>query len=249
VYALGATALAALTGVEPEDLPHRGLAIDVEAALGRGRRPELVSVLRSMVEPDPDRRSARVGPLLARLSGARSDEGRERHRHDKRDKKHERERDKRDGERDKRDERREARDRERADRHERRQREREERRDRALRGAPPIVGLVVSLTLFAVQLALTLTLRVAVPIVLNILSILFGRALSRAASSVSDAGARADAAIGRARAVVRGEAQPPRAEDRVRVEQVEPPKVRIEDRDHDVHEEDEDQDEESRKRR
>jgi hypothetical protein len=93
-----------------------------------------------------------------------------------------------------------------------------------------------------------------VPIVLNILSLLFGRALSRAATSVSEAGQRADVAIGRARAVVRGEAQPPRAEDgaedRIRVEQVAPPKVRIEDHDRDAqaHEEDE-EDEEARKRR
>src|SRR5262249_14534929 len=33
VYAAGATALALITGREPEDLPHRGLGIDVRAAL------------------------------------------------------------------------------------------------------------------------------------------------------------------------------------------------------------------------
>ena len=35
VYAVGATALAMLCGTEPENLPHRGLAIDVAAALRR----------------------------------------------------------------------------------------------------------------------------------------------------------------------------------------------------------------------
>ena len=39
VYAIGATALSMLTGRQPEDLPHKGLAIDVRAALGRSRQP------------------------------------------------------------------------------------------------------------------------------------------------------------------------------------------------------------------
>jgi len=60
VYAVGATALALVTGREPEDLPHRGLAIDVRAALGVGAEPWLVRVLSSMLDPDPDKRAARV---------------------------------------------------------------------------------------------------------------------------------------------------------------------------------------------
>src|SRR6185295_6373321 len=36
VYGVGATLIALVSGLEPEDLPHRGLAVDVEAAL-RGR--------------------------------------------------------------------------------------------------------------------------------------------------------------------------------------------------------------------
>src|SRR5580704_14108876 len=55
VYALGATALTMLTGREPEELPHKGLAIDVGAAL-QGRSPRLVEALASMLDPDPDRR-------------------------------------------------------------------------------------------------------------------------------------------------------------------------------------------------
>jgi hypothetical protein len=68
VYAVGATALAMLTRREPEDLPHRGLGIDVAAALGGQVSPGLVRVLGAMLEPDPDRRPRSLGPLLAQLS-------------------------------------------------------------------------------------------------------------------------------------------------------------------------------------
>ncbi|HXN33744.1 MAG TPA: serine/threonine-protein kinase, partial [Polyangiaceae bacterium] len=68
VYAIGATAIAMLSGCEPEELPHRGLGIDVGAAL-RGRDPRLVRVLERMLEPDPDRRASRIAPLLARPEG------------------------------------------------------------------------------------------------------------------------------------------------------------------------------------
>ncbi len=69
VYAIGATAVAMLTGCEPEDLPHRGLGIDVARAL-RGRNPGLVRVLESMLEPDPERRASRIAPLLVSPSSA-----------------------------------------------------------------------------------------------------------------------------------------------------------------------------------
>ena len=39
VYAVGATALAALSGVEPETLPHKGLRVDVRTALRAARAP------------------------------------------------------------------------------------------------------------------------------------------------------------------------------------------------------------------
>jgi hypothetical protein len=66
VYAMGATALTMLTGSEPEDLPHRGLAIDVRLALrGTGTGERLVGVLEKMLDPDPDRRARRIAPLLA----------------------------------------------------------------------------------------------------------------------------------------------------------------------------------------
>jgi hypothetical protein len=73
VYAIGATALSMLTGRQPEALPHRGLAIDVRAALGGRGSPGLAETLGLMLDPDPDRRPARIAPLLERLErGQRS---------------------------------------------------------------------------------------------------------------------------------------------------------------------------------
>jgi serine/threonine protein kinase len=64
VYAVGATALAALTGVEPETLPHKGLRVDVRAALAGRASPELVTSLERMLEPDPDLRAPSIGAAL-----------------------------------------------------------------------------------------------------------------------------------------------------------------------------------------
>jgi serine/threonine protein kinase len=68
VYAVGATALAALTGADPETLPHRGLKIDVRAALGGRASEGMIATLEQMVEPDPDRRASSVGAALERTS-------------------------------------------------------------------------------------------------------------------------------------------------------------------------------------
>jgi Protein kinase domain len=68
VYAVAATALSLLTGREPEDLPHQGLSIDVEAALRGQVDGRLVVALRGMLEPDPDRRTPSVDAAL-RASG------------------------------------------------------------------------------------------------------------------------------------------------------------------------------------
>jgi serine/threonine protein kinase len=70
VYAVGATALAALTGVEPEMLPHRGLRVDVRTALAGRASPELVAALERMLEPDPDLRAPSVAAALDGLSPA-----------------------------------------------------------------------------------------------------------------------------------------------------------------------------------
>ncbi len=70
VYAVGATALVMMTGRQPEDLPHKGLALDVPAVLGKTAHPTLVSALSAMLEPDPDKRAGQIGPLLGDLRNA-----------------------------------------------------------------------------------------------------------------------------------------------------------------------------------
>jgi tRNA A-37 threonylcarbamoyl transferase component Bud32 len=72
VYSLGATALAVLTGRDPEALPHRGLAIDVQAVLGHDRA--LADLLSRLLDPDPDRRPQRIRPLVAALPRERQHE-------------------------------------------------------------------------------------------------------------------------------------------------------------------------------
>jgi Protein kinase domain len=57
-YAAAATALSLLTGEEPERLPHKGLALDVTRALAGSTDPQLESLLKSALDPDPDKRSA-----------------------------------------------------------------------------------------------------------------------------------------------------------------------------------------------
>lgn len=64
VYAVAATALSLLSGSEPEDLPHKGLAIDVEAALRGQVDRRLITALHSMLEPDPDQRANSVEGAL-----------------------------------------------------------------------------------------------------------------------------------------------------------------------------------------
>ena len=72
VYAVGATALAALTGVEPEALPHRGLRVDVRAALEGRCSPAMIASLEQMLEPDPDLRPTSLGAALDTGARARS---------------------------------------------------------------------------------------------------------------------------------------------------------------------------------
>ncbi len=67
VYAIAATALSMLTGRQPEDLPHKGLAIDVRAALGDRGGTALAQALTQMLDPDPDRRPAQIEPVLEEL--------------------------------------------------------------------------------------------------------------------------------------------------------------------------------------
>jgi serine/threonine protein kinase len=72
VYAVGATALAALTGVEPDQLPHRGLRVDVRGALEGKASPDLIASLEQMLEPDPDKRPSSLAAILDGVHAGRS---------------------------------------------------------------------------------------------------------------------------------------------------------------------------------
>jgi hypothetical protein len=71
LYGLGATIVALASGQEPEDLPRKGLKMDLARALPQ-MPPGLRGVLEAMVEPDPERRpqtAREVVALLARAKG------------------------------------------------------------------------------------------------------------------------------------------------------------------------------------
>jgi len=207
VYAVGATALSLVTGREPEDLPHRGLGIDVRAALGNGAEPWLVRALSSMLEPDPDKRAARVP---ASGSGRRSNpapssavpgdwrELRERGR----------------------EQRRQIRDESRRLRHGLKEQVREETRSarraaRSRRSQPPhdwqrrgpggpFVLMVVVLALTVARLATWGLFRVLLPTLLFALSLFFGRPLRRAAWRCREVAVEGDRGLRQALDAVRG---------------------------------------------
>ncbi|MDI1431769.1 serine/threonine protein kinase [Polyangium sorediatum] len=203
VYAIGATAVSMLTGRQPEDLPHKGLAIDVEAALGRSARPALVATLVAMLEPDPDKRAGRLAPLLQKLGEAPSKKAAPHA--TKSEAKAERKADKQ--------ERRAERRAERWERRQERWEERQERWAREYESHPasdmipgPIAGLIQFGLMFA-QLAVFVGVRVVAPFVLQILSLFFGKALREAAANVSEAGRKAHDALERAKGVIRRRAE------------------------------------------
>ncbi|AUX47187.1 protein kinase [Sorangium cellulosum] len=196
VYAVGATAMCLLTGEEPENLPHRGLAIDVPAALGGRADPRLVKALSAMLEPDPDRRAARIAPLLEGLGGGGAPPERSRagepaggpagRKEERRGRKEERR----------------ARKRERKEERRARKHGYRVRPVRGLEGLP-LVAALFGLTV--ARIAVGLALGVIVPTVLTLLSIVFGRVLrENAARGVRSAGRAAERALLRAIRVVRG---------------------------------------------
>jgi serine/threonine protein kinase len=182
VYGLGATAIAMLTGCEPEDLPHEGLGIDVARALPKGTPSSLVRALTSMLQPDPDRRADSVDDALAFLHATKKPEPQRKltapppatlTRKQKRELKHQSKR---------------------AAREERRR-----RREAARARRPPFVPrLVAKLGVLVAMLVVWVTVGLVVPLVLGILSLLFGNPLRRAARSCVNAAKKSQAALGRA---------------------------------------------------
>ncbi len=71
LYALGATIVSLASGQEPEDLPRKGLKMDLAKALP-AMAPGLRGVLEAMVEPDPDHRPQRARDVVALLAKAKA---------------------------------------------------------------------------------------------------------------------------------------------------------------------------------
>lgn len=70
IYGLGATMVALAGKVEPEDVPRKGLRMDLETHLD-DRDPALVRVLQAMTEPDPDQRPQDARAVVKMLAKAK----------------------------------------------------------------------------------------------------------------------------------------------------------------------------------
>src|SRR6185369_6364051 len=70
IYALGATIVALAGGIEPEDVPRKGLRMNLERHLP-ALDPSLRAVLSAMTDPEPDKRPQRARDVVALLAKAR----------------------------------------------------------------------------------------------------------------------------------------------------------------------------------
>ncbi|HEX3759463.1 MAG TPA: serine/threonine-protein kinase [Kofleriaceae bacterium] len=71
IYALGATIVALAGGVEPEDVPRKGLRMDLDRHLP-SLDPGLRAALIAMTDPDPDRRPQRARDVVALLAKSKA---------------------------------------------------------------------------------------------------------------------------------------------------------------------------------
>ncbi len=212
VYGVGVTALALLTGAEPEDLPHKGLSIDVAAALSERVRvaPAFVEVLRAMVQPDPDKRASRIGPLLEKLPADVASPGSTKappKRAAKPEASREAGRRPPDVAKTADSERKKTKDdagRWRPSPMPRPQPVRTRRPyARPEHQLPPIIALIALIALSVARIAVAMSLRVAVPVALTLLSLVFGKPLREAARSVRLAGRRAGQGLAEAQHRIR----------------------------------------------
>src|SRR5215510_8232298 len=74
IYALGATLVALAGGIEPEDVPRKGLRMDLERHLP-SLDPGLRAALIAMTDPDPDKRPQRARDVVALLAKTRAPTG------------------------------------------------------------------------------------------------------------------------------------------------------------------------------
>jgi serine/threonine protein kinase len=218
VYAVGATALTMLTGTEPEDLPHKGLAIDVRAALKGRASADLVEILERMLQPDPDQRAGVVPRFDPRRDETSKEPKPPKTKRERRDEKRDEKREKKDEKREKKEQRRAKRDARRAARVAR------ARGNVARARRPPFpVSLLFALGMTIGIVAVAVATKAVAALVLRLLSVFFARdALRRAAMAVDRAGDVAMARMQRTRAWMaedeaRVRVQEEEAEERVRI--------------------------------
>lgn len=177
VYGAGATALAMLTGCEPEDLPHAGLGIDVAEAVPAGTSKSLLRALKAMLAPDPDQRAGSIEEAFAQAEPVQSE--RASTPRTKASRKQRR-------------------------REEKEQRRAEKREERRGRPAPIGARILGRIGLLVALIAVWLAAGVVVPFLLVLLSLFFGQRLRNAAKASVNGAKRAHAAIGRASARLSG---------------------------------------------
>jgi serine/threonine protein kinase len=245
VYAVGATALTMLTGTQPEDLPHKGLAIDVVGAIGKTADPALVNALQQMLEPDPDKRASKIAPLLSGLRDVAQKPKKETSAEKKQSEPQKQA--KKQGKVEKTIEQEvgkaveefaqtftdlsqewERKARKASAKAERKARRAERKAERwaqkvevrtgqttSSEGIPSPVAAFLLFGLMIGQLAVFVALGAVVPAVLTILSVVFGKKLRHAAAKVRDAGVRARASMEQAKGVIRERTEPQVAQVRV----------------------------------
>lgn len=189
VFGVGATALALLTGRSPDTLPHKGLAIDVASALGKNVDPAWVPLLSAATSPDPDTRPTSLGPLLTtfersfakRGAGARSVKG---------SNAGERGSSEHSGN--------PARARRQESRHERGQRWHQRRYGGKAfpnrtwpRAGIPLLMIAVIWALLIARVATFFVMQIALPTLLSLLAVVFGKELRRAAATCVEEGRKA----------------------------------------------------------
>jgi hypothetical protein len=139
-----------------------------------------------MLAPDPDRRVSTIDDALALLHGGARPPASARpasYRSDDEDRRSRKRREKRDRK---------------AERTQHREERRRARAERRARGAPFVPRLLAQLGLFAASLVVWIVVGAVVPLVLVLLSLIFGGALRRAARACVGAARRTQGAMGRA---------------------------------------------------
>ena len=180
VFGVGATVIAYLTGTEPEELPHKGLAIDVRAAVPKTTPAWLVNALERMLEPDPDQRAQSIADALIEGNRKGRSEPPRKNRDDP------------------------TRDARRRERKERRAERKALRRSRPRRPVPFLPRIFAHLGVSIAQLAVLIALGIVFPFVLVVLSVVFGPGLRRAAAACRRASTTARTAMDGAHARLDG---------------------------------------------